>query len=401
MKSKVITLVGSQIIAVLLSFLFNSYLAKTTNPTFVGSYAALTSLITLGPVILGFGVTYSLPILFANAKKTVLTKQYIYLSNFVVLSIGLLSVLLVLGDKIMFGFLEIFNEIDALFILVIIFYVSREVFAQVGKGLSNVSVLILCRLLPPVGLFIGVAVIPIFIPLQIHHLIVLHGFTSMVLLLVINILILPRFECLIPNLKKLLKTSYEYGSYVYFSGFFTVAWIEFIVLYLYYASSPADAATYKIGLLFTTPVIIISQNLSILYFRKWSGGEKIGQNLIFVNLLIVLLAAGIVYLIGEKAIDIFFGVDYVMSSDVMKICLLGAVATALYQLPDQFMNAKAFGKTIFLNTLVCFVTAITSLLYLVPYYGVVGAAWAYSLASIVYLVAISCSYIIYERKRRI
>ena len=399
---KILTLTVAQGLSVGLAFSFNAVLAQTSSVAFVGDYVAFVSILNIGVLVLDFGLFAAIPVLCAKASGKAETSAVIGLMNLLVIGVGLLSLtcLWVAQHFLKFSFLETFSGASFLIFLVLLPYASREVFLQVGKGLTNIRILTISRLATPSILLIGYGLFYLTKDVTLKDMVVLHGVAGLGLLLTVNLIYRPSLHDLLPWKKELLSINKSYGIFSYLSRLMSSGWLEFLTMFIYFVGGAEAAAFYRIGLLVVSPIIMISQNTSTYFFRSFGQLERLENRVVLFNTIILLGLGGLLFLMGPHLITLVFGSSYEQSILPMQICLIGAIATGLYQLPSAFFNAKARGIPILISSALMAATAMFVMLLIVPVYGAVGGALSYAAGCTAYVISINYFYMMWQRQHK-
>ena len=142
------------------------------------------------------------------------------------------------------------------------------------------------------------------------------------------------------------------------------------------------------------PFLQIEAAVQVEYSRQWykSNGEAVrglARRFTVIAVVVGVVGYGIMVLIPDTLIGVVLGNGFAEGVDTLLFLVPGAFAfstiTALHVLPV----ATGQGAPALIAQLIALVAQVVALFVLVPWYGANGAAWAYSIFFVVYLVAIA------------
>ena len=141
------------------------------------------------------------------------------------------------------------------------------------------------------------------------------------------------------------------------------------------------------------PFLQMEAAVQVEYSKQWYGsnGEAVrglARRFTVLTVVVGVVGYGVIVLIPDTLIGVVLGQDYRDGVHTLVLLVLGAFAfstiTALHVLPA----ATGRGVPALTAQLIALVAQVAALLILVPRYGANGAAWAYSIFFVVYMIAI-------------
>lgn len=204
---------------------------------------------------------------------------------------------------------------------------------------------------------------------------------------------LPEFGLPIVNFLY-IKRSYAFGLHLFFTGLGGFG-LQRIGLYiLNYFSGTKSVGIYTVASTLPTIYENLPQQISTIAFTYVVGENDIGKRkmiatgIVKLVLYIIVLAALPVFLFPDEIIILIFGKEF---SELGMLTILLTVSTIFSGLSGIFYNFLAgmgkpkFGTYLtFLNLSVTFITSV----FFIYYFGLVGAAWAKLISSVVSVVFI-------------
>jgi O-antigen/teichoic acid export membrane protein len=96
--------------------------------------------------------------------------------------------------------------------------------------------------------------------------------------------------------------------------------------------------------------------------------------------------AGVVYAFGEPLIDFVFGSEYVGASEPLVILSLASLITAMFGISPTILHAAKKEGFVTVSSFVAVLIGVAFTFFLVPPFGIAGAAWAIVASSIVHAI---------------
>ena len=393
-------LVLSQVCGMLLSFLFNSVVAKNVTTEIFGEFSLFLSVISVLIIISNFGLFYSLPVILASKPNVSPLGPYVGACLVIAVLTGMMICLLLF---FCFTVLNVFdNQINITLVYLtplLIFAPFREVLLQMGKGLNYTSILVLVRTGIPATMLCSLYILLTEFELTVSVLLTLQYGSFAICSFLTFFFLKPVLRGTLSILMKIIEKNRDYGKRVYGAHLFASTWPEIIILILSFYSTMTEVAYYRVALLLISPLILISQNIGTYFFKSFQYSARIDNKFHYINMLIVVLQLAVYLMIIKTVVSIFFGNAYSDALLTIYIMSSGASLSGLYQITDSFMNVNSQGNSILHSSLLMGCSAVVIALILTPKLGATGAAVAYSVGNLVYLVAITNRYQKYVRQR--
>lgn len=407
---------GGQIFSLLLSnflglplgILISILLAKILGPEEFGSYSLLINIFTFGVLISSLGLFYTInrAILLA---KSIEDKRNLYGVGlvFLFLIFLLVSAFLIIYALVDTNIYEKKLNIVLLSIVPIGFvFLINNYFDIILPADNKIKYLSIYRLSSKVLHLIFLGLYYLFIHKNIvivSELILLCYifFISYVLSgLGIFYKLNPEFINMKKNMKSILSCNKEYGFNLYVGGVVAVGFVSLTpILIGYFSSDNKGIGFFTLALTFCAPIAIIPNTIGTVYYKKFSKGEKISLNAVYLTWIIgfistLLLVASIDFLVKK-----LYGNNFYEVIDLVYIMSLGFLIHGVGDFYNKFLSAN--GESVVIRNNAFFVGLVSVLIgvILIPIYGIYGAAYSRVIIGVIYLSLIYRCYLIYLKKK--
>ena len=405
------------IIAGIVAYTSRVVLVRTLAPEDYGLFAAMFTAIAFFLFFRNFGLNISIgkfiPQLKVNKKYSEIKTSIISVLLFQLIVSSLFVVLFWFAAD--FLALNYFKDPRASFLIrVFSFYFITSIFfknlTSFFKGFQKNR---LQSLIEPIKNITMLTMIVIFLYLGYGVLapVLAYVFAGLILLLLFIYPVLKTFNFWKYPFKDLgvFKQIFLFGLPVMMTGVGTKFVSYFDTLMLTYFSSLVEVGVYNIilptALLFMLPAAAISAVfmplISELSARKDFERVKIGMTLLYKYL--YLFSAPIIFslfIFSDILIEKLFGVDYLIGSFAFRILLIGVLFNMLTVLNNQYLIGTGFPKKVFWVVFFGSILNVVLNVFLIPHYGLLGAAIATSLSYLLMFV-ISTSKVIRGTKMKL
>lgn len=154
--------------------------------------------------------------------------------------------------------------------------------------------------------------------------------------------------------------------------------IDVIMLKSFKNITPEQIGVYSLGITLVEKIILIPDTLkAVLASRltKGKGPEEVAK-LTRICLLISVCITAITLLIGQKAIDLFYGIEYSGAFGIVLISAAGVLFIMFFKLIAQYNIVNKRQVRNFLMLVISIIINITLNYFLIPIWGISGAAVA-------------------------
>ncbi len=308
-----------------------------------------------------------------------------------------LSILFIIPFMIVIYLFSIFT--DSLFavkigvlikqnILIVCFVIIHSLFLIILRGSGQIKVLSLLTFSPR-----------LFYLLLLSYLIIIDQFTLLksiqslllgliVSLILIIILVKPLFENIKQKIKVIIAETKQYGIHIYSGNIMSETLSHSDKFLISFFLSAESMAFYGLAYMLTVPLSHFSNSLATTLFSKFAKEKIINCKVLRFNFLFILVSVIIFILFREQIILHLFSQEYLPSVDIMLPLAMAFGLSGLCKPYTLFFMAKGYGKLVRNISFAIPVFNITLNLFLIPMYGINGAAWsafaAYGLDFILY-----------------
>jgi len=188
--------------------------------------------------------------------------------------------------------------------------------------------------------------------------------------------------------KNLFKDFFSYGSKTYFGNLASFLFLRIDMWMIDIFLDPFAVGFYSIAVGLSEKIWLISQSAGTVLFPKVSSETNerrlkeftplVCRNILFITFLIAL----ILFLFGPQLIVLFYSDMFLKSILPFQILLIGSVAISGSRIMTNDLAGR--GKPI-INTYIAIASLILNILLnaiLIPFHGIVGAAWASAISYI-------------------
>ncbi len=387
-------LLAAQGYVMVVGFGTNTFIARLLGPSQYGLYTLIFTVIGFVSIFSGFGFFSTIGVLLAEEDSFEVQKELLGAIFIIALVLGAIfsAIFLSLSDYFNSWFGQGVGKIIKCIWPLLILFPSRELMVQVGRGLSNVPLLTKVRVIIPTLFVILTGTIYYFSELSVTALSGAQLLSVFGAILILGYSLEPRFTHLRKSFRLILRRNLEYGLRIYSSYITANASQQLASMLIPLFVVVSELSYYKVASMIIAPVVLISQNIALRFFRGFAGQNRISIKISLANLSILLLESLCVLLFIDYIVVALFGKEYQQAAKLVKIMIIGGFFNGLYQLPDAFMNANSFGKFVLYSSLIMSITSVISCLVLIPRLGADGAAYTYVVSNITYFLMIYSFY---------
>ncbi len=201
-----------------------------------------------------------------------------------------------------------------------------------------------------------------------------------------------------PSFDSLKQTSLEiyhevrtYGIYLYVSNIWHEIFFHADKFVISYFLSEESMAYYALGYMITFPLTYFSTALATSLFKKFAGQKKINSKVFLLNGIFILLSVTGFILLRKYIILYLFSAEYLATIDLIIPLALAFGFSGLSKPFSLYLMARKHGKTV--RNISVFIPLLHIMigLYIIPKYGIIGAAWVatgvYFLDMILYMIS--------------
>ncbi|HEY7912620.1 MAG TPA: oligosaccharide flippase family protein [Blastocatellia bacterium] len=185
----------------------------------------------------------------------------------------------------------------------------------------------------------------------------------------------PDFSAVAKYVKLTLKEVRSYGLNLYVArvtGIIT-AKADHIAI-AYYMPATAPLGIYSIAQKFTQPIVVLSRSVALSRFRAFSKLSKVPRAISGWNALLLLISGAGMVVLGPVAIELLFP-KYVEAAPLLAPLAVMQIFVGLLQPYMYFLASHGRGAELRNTQLIVSSASVAGLLFSVPRFGILGAAW--------------------------
>ena len=262
------------------------------------------------------------------------------------------------------------------------------------RGGIKIGRLSLSNILPNILSLLGVSTLLAFSKLNVISLIALGLGISIACKLFIFGSLKPSFDGLKSNMKKLWLTNKEYGHHLYWGQIADQSTYKLDGILISYFVNPTQLGFYSLADTLVSPIVMLSQSLSLSLFRDFARMERIPKKAIYFNFLWLVSCVAGVILIGKYVVVLLFSERFLAVAPLAVALALAAFFQGGYQPYNMFLGAHGKGRWMRNMSFLAMILNVVGNIILIPIYGVMGAV----IASIVSRLGSCLAYLFYYSK---
>ncbi len=370
----------SSFAAPLLSFSIVILLTRQMDPEIygdyvyvIGFYAFLFQLIALG-----FPPTIRL---YAGKSNNVIEKTRVVSGTVLLILLGgLLFTLVSLIVSMAFYYYDtsIPYELIVAILPFSITYIMKSMLDNLLQGMGYLTTLSISRVAPLLFFLILICIGIFFKPNVSTYLVLKH--VSSLMILVFVFYYLKEFisiDEMKQGLMDTLRINKEFGFHVYAGSVLLLSGILAGPIVIgFFTLDKSQIAYYALALGLTSPLALLPQLFSTLYFKEFIKLKKIPFKLFSTVTLVSLLLGIIIFYFADIIVDLVYGLEFNGAVWPLKILVFASLISGINLFLDRFFHAKGLGKLIRNSSLISGIVLILSYLLFVPNYLALGASVA-------------------------
>jgi O-antigen/teichoic acid export membrane protein len=185
----------------------------------------------------------------------------------------------------------------------------------------------------------------------------------------------PDFSAVAKFVKLTLKEVRSYGLNVYVArvtGIITAKADHLAIAY--YIPATAPLGIYSIAQKFTQPIVVLSRSVALSRFRAFSKLSKVPRAISGWNALLLIISGAGLVVLGPIAIELLFP-KYVDAAPLLIPLVIMQIFIGLLQPYMYFLASHGRGVELRNTQLIVSSASVVGLLFSVPRFGIMGAAW--------------------------
>lgn len=185
----------------------------------------------------------------------------------------------------------------------------------------------------------------------------------------------PSFKNTSPYIRRTISDVRKYGLNLYFArvtGLISTRADQLVIAY--FLTSTAPLGIYAIVQKFANPIMMMSRSLAVTRFRAFAMIARIPGRIIRWNLVLLVASSLALVALGPLAIKILFP-KYIEGTPLLLPFALMNVFIGLFQPYNIFLGSHGRGAEIRNIVAVVAAASILGLVFTVPRFGIMGAAW--------------------------
>lgn len=276
-------------------------------------------------------------------------------------------------------------------------YLLTQYFEVLFQADNRIELLIKTRYYPKLGFFISAGLIYfLFQNYSGNRLFIIWTFFLITQVLVyayavkkINV----SFANLKFRIKEIFNFNKTFGFNVYLGSLFAVGFAQLAgILISYHGATNSGVGFYSLALSLVAPLSFIPNVIATTHYKDFSKVDKVPRKLLMITVSISITALLALLLIIPPFIHFFYKPEFNVVINLAYITSIGAILYGLADFFNRFLGANGDGKALRNCSIIVGVSILISNIIIIPKWHETGAAIAYLLAGLVYLITILLYY---------
>ncbi len=371
---------SAQVLNALLGLATAYYLTSVLDATEWGRYTFLLSIVTIGSVVLDFGLNSAAKRLSAIAGET--GERTVVASTLMFgLALGILFVAILAGFSLVLDSIFTNQSGSGAALLPILpfvlLYPAYENIQTLAQGMNRISLLSFATVFPRILFLIMLFMYPDSVRLSASTALALFLLSVSIATVAGAVYLKPSFEHRRTALRNLYLEIREFGIHMYYgravdgvmSGF------DRLIITQFHGLQPTGF--YGLAMTFVSPVSMFSRALSASAFKRFTVQPSIPQKTLYINAA-GSVAAGIALVAGcITLLPVFFHRQYSDTLSVLPYLAAGAVLMGLNAPYHSFLMAKREGRALKIMSITTSGLNLALCALLIPFFSMMGGAIAF------------------------
>lgn len=397
----IFSVLNYKIVIYFVSMLSSVYIARVLGPEGKGIFAIITNIIAMGVQFENMGVysanTYYISKDIKNAEKCY--------GNAIILT----TVCFIINTILVFAMRYVMpaSDIQYGYVALAIFMIAINLLMLMQKNfmiaLGAIKKYNFMEIFDNCGCFILVLIASLFISIDVNVIVVSLSLSNILLVILGCFLIhkshiVPHFS--IHYFKKFL----PYGIKNYIAALMAYLALRIDVFMIKYFMGDYEVGLYSLAANMGELFFMVSSSISLLLFPHLCTMTDFKEKIKFfkkVYMRVFFLSIGLIslyFICAGFVVKLLYGIQYADAIPALRVILPGIFFWSVSQYFYSFFTSENhIGPTIFAPTIGCFIN-ITLNLYLIPRYGIIGAAIATTISYAVCFIIMSVFFLCYLKK---
>lgn len=398
---QIITLFSVNLLTIPIGLLISIVLTRYLGPSDYGNYQFLDDVFNFVVVVFSFGFLYAANRAIVLSNDVQKTKEYYGAALVIVLGLySFISIIL-----LAYSFFDVNLKHKHLNILVLQsipfgwIYLITSYFEILFQADNRINLLAISRLLPKIGLLIGVVVINYFLVNIPENRVIIAWGTYLLFQIISGLFVLYKldvsFRNIRQNVSEIWKFNKTYGFHVYTGNAFSVGIAYFTgVLISYFGSDNSGVGFFTLAFSLSSPMQFIPNTIATTNFKEFASHKSIPQKLTQATLTLSLLSLVTLWIIVPVFVTHFYGGKF---KPVIYLNFIISIAATFYGMADyynKFLSAHGKGSFLRNNALIVGGIVLIFNVIMIPLFGAKGAAITRLIGGAAYLI---CTYYFYKK----
>ncbi len=252
---------------------------------------------------------------------------------------------------------------------------------QICQGLNRIGLLSLLRMLLPSTTLLGIVTFFYLHQLTIFTAIISSLTATIFSCVLILIFLRPSFENLSQNVNLILSETKRFGLDIYFARITTMCSTKLDGILIPLFLGPTSLGFYNLAQKLTEPLSNLSRSMAITRFKNFANQPMVSRAIVRSNLLLLTSGTISLILIGPYLLILIYSNQFAYSTKLLPAFAIAAFFSGLFQPYNAFLSAHGRGGELRNISVFIGILNVASLLFILPRFGAMGAAWMVAITS--------------------
>jgi len=390
----------SMVLTIVVSFIISIINTRTLGPERFGDYKFIINLFQFMAILSSFGMSTTASQLIAQMDSTDNRKFSIIGANFIITSsFAALFVII----SIIFSFVEPYIFHDKLGLTILFFsplvavFILNSMFENILQGDNKIHQLSLFRVLPGILFMLGLIAVNFLFHVDLYITLSIQLSVGIIVIIFFYKEIQPMYNDYHKHIKFIWESNKKYGLQVYFGSLSNVATIYISTFAISYFLDNTNVGYFALASNLTMPLMQVASVVGTTYFKDFAHLNKLPNKVTVSTILITFFSTLIFIFLIKPLVVLVYTERFIAVASLSVIIAVGSAMQGLGDYFNRFLGAHGRGKELRNGAIAAGIMNVAGYIFLVKYFGIVGAASTKLFTGIIY-----CSMMIfyYVRFRR-
>lgn len=275
----------------------------------------------------------------------------------------------------------------------LLFVFPLQIFLQEAlRGTNDIRGLALLNALPQLVYVPAALTVNYLYGFTLDAALLLYLLSMIVTVILLSIRAKPDFSNIKSGMQDVLNNNRSIGSHIYIATLVTTATAYLGQFTLAYFQDTRLVGEFALALTITMPLTMIPNAIATTFFKQFANLDRIPRKVVVLSTILSITTLSGFLVVIKEIVLVLYTEQFVQVVPLAYICAAGAVIHGMGDLYNRYLLAH--GKTSFLrsNAMHLGLISVLGYIFLVDWYGVIGAAFTKLVVDVVYLITMLVYY---------